>query len=362
MEAKEEAKEIQQTIVPKKEKVEHKATEEELSNALKIISPGTNFRAGIDGILKAKKGAIIVVENDEVLPILDGGFKINCKFTPQKLIELSKMDGAMILSGNLKKINFANALLTPSSKIKTSETGTKHKAAERTAKQTGALVIAISERKNEVHLFYKNLKYHLKETGELLRKVNEHIQILEKQKDLFDSYVANLNKMELNNHPSLNHAISTIQKGEIIRKIAEELKRDLVELGSEGVLLKTRFKEILGGVEKETSLILKDYTLFNLKRSKNLLTGMSYDDLIDKENIRDILGHSSHGKIDFKGWRLLSKTSLQDDEVAKILEESNNFENIINKNIKLSKVMGEEREKLMHEELQKMKFFSSTNF
>src|SRR3990167_2778861 len=101
-----------------------KATEDEFSAILKMVAPGTNLRTALDGILKAKKGAIIAIGNNSLLPLIEGGFRINSRFTPQRLVELSKMDGALILSEDVKKIDYANVLLTPDNKIKSSETGT----------------------------------------------------------------------------------------------------------------------------------------------------------------------------------------------------------------------------------------------
>ena len=190
-------KETQATIVPQQIQNNSKATEEEFFSVLKSVSPGTNLRIALDSALKIGHGALIVVENENVQDILDGGFRVNCRFTPQKLVELTKMDGAIKISKDLKRINQANVLLTPDHKIKSLETGTRHKAAERTAKQTGTLVIAISERKNEISLFYKNVKYPLKSTDVILRKANEHLQMLEKQRDLFYKNVERLNALEL---------------------------------------------------------------------------------------------------------------------------------------------------------------------
>lgn len=356
---KKEIKEVQQTIVPKTITIIEnlRASEEEFMNVLKVLSPGTNFRSGLDGILRAKKGALLVVENDFVLPLIDGGFKINCRLTPQKLVELSKMDGAIVLSHDLKRINYANVLLTPDSKIRTAETGTKHKAAERTAKQTGSIVVAVSERKNEVNIFYKNIKYHLKETDELLRKVNEHIQILEKQRELFENHVGKLNKLEIKNNSSLFHAVNVIQKGMMIQKIANDIKRNIMELGTEGVLLKTRFKEILSDVERETHLVAKDYTSLNLKRSKALLDVMTYDDILDKENILSVLGHSEYRKMPLKGWRILSKTFLHEDEVAQILKEIKEFEKIQSNKDEVARLLGNERARLFYEEIERLKLF-----
>lgn len=350
----EEAKEVQQTIVPINQE---KASEEEFFNVLKMISPGTNLRTALDGVLKSKRGALIVVENETLFPLMDGGFRVNCKFTPQRLVELSKMDGAIILGRDMKKINYSNVLLTPDNTIKSLETGARHKAAERTARQTGSLVIAISERRGEITLFYKNMKHIVKDANELLRKANEHIQLLEKQKELFEHYIEKLNKIEFRNAPSSNQAVNVIQRGRFIQKIAKEIKRYMIELGNEGTILKTRFKELTLGVEKETNLVIKDYTKLNLKKSKILLDSLSYDEIFDKENIFKVLGYAEQKKVNaIKGWRILSKTSLHEDEIAKLIKEIGNFEEIINvDSIQHKKIFPEEKLKIFKEELEKVR-------
>ena len=218
----EQKKEVQITILQNQTNRE-KSTQEEFFNVLKFVAPGTNLRNALDNSLKTGKGALIVVDNEKLEPIIDGGFRVNCRFTPQRLTELTKMDGAIILSKDLKKITHANILLAPDTKIKTSETGTRHKAAERTAKQIGTLVIAISERKHEINIFYKNIKYHLKHTDDILRKTNEQIQLLSKHRDAFDIQIEKLNKMELRNYVTPIQVIAVIQKGRIIQKLARDI-------------------------------------------------------------------------------------------------------------------------------------------
>lgn len=358
-EAKEEQeikKEIQEKIIPLQETNE-KVTEEELSNVLKLVAPGTNLRTALDGTLKAGKGALIVVDNGNLTPLLDGGFRVSCRFTPQKLVELTKMDGAIILSKDLKKIVHANVMLTPNSSIKSSETGTRHKSAERTARQTGGLVIAISERKHEINLFYKNIKYHLKNTDEILRKASEQIQLLEKHKELFDKFVEKLNKSELRNYHNILQAVYVVQKGRIIQKISKDLKKYIVELGNEGTLLKTRLKEITMGVDRETDLAIKDYTKLDLKKSRILLNSLSYDEILDTENILRVLAHDSlNNNVTVKGWRLLSKTSLIEQEIATIIKELGTLGKVINSNASTySKLIGDEKANSFKEEIERMK-------
>lgn len=356
-----EKKEVQETIVPLQNPNNNKVTEEEFFNVLKTVSPGTNLRTALDGIIKMGKGAIVAVENSTMAPILDGGFRVSCRFTPQRLMELTKMDGAIIISKDIKRILLANVLLTPDSKIKSSETGTRHKAAERTSKQTGSLVIAISERKNEINLFYKNMKYHLKSTPDILRRANEHTQLLEKQRELFDKNVEKLNKLELRNNSSLNQALIVIQKGRLIQKISEDLKRYVIELGNEGTLLKTRLKELISGVEKETNLIIKDYTRLDLKKSRILLETLTYDELLNTDNILSVLAYESlqNAPISIKGWRMLSKTSLAESDIAKIIKEAGSLGKAIHANPnEFIHILGEDKMQLFKEEMNRIKLSS----
>ncbi len=350
----EEKKEVQGTIIQHQLS---KVTEEEFFSVLKIIAPGTNIRTAIDGALKAGKGALIAIANEHVLPLIDGGFRVNCRFTPQRLMELTKMDGAIVLSKDIKRIEYANVLLTPDSKIKTTETGTRHKAAERTAKQTGCLVIAISERKHDVTAYYKNMRHSLKGTDIILRKANEYIQLLEKQRDSFDHHIGRLNKLELKNYPSLGEAVQVIQKGKMIQKISEELKKSTVELGNEGTLLKARLKELNIGVEKETALVIKDYTKVDVKKSKVLLDELSYDELLDSEHILGALAYEKLAPIEpIKGWRVLSKTSLAEADIAKLIKEKNSLGEALYSNVKTYfEIIGEEKARTFKEEVEKMK-------
>jgi len=351
----EEKKEVQKSILPSSNG-QVKVTDEEFYTILKTVCPGTNLRTALEGALKAGKGALIVVENDGVLDLMDGGFRVNCRFTPQRLIELSKMDGAIILSRDLKRINYANVLLTPDSRIKTNETGTRHKAAERTARQIGTTVIAISERKHEISLFYKNVKYPIKNTEEILRKASTYIQMLEKQRELFDEHVDKLNRIELKNYSSLIQAINVIQKGKLIQKIAEELKKYLFELGTESLILKVRMKEITAGVEKETNLVIKDYTALDLKKSKYLLDELSYESILEQTHLLNALAQTNTNQPVVKGWRLLSRTSLTEAELAKLIKEKGSLGSTIHSNTQsYIDLFGEEKAQILKDEIEKIK-------
>ena len=202
-----------------------------ITDILKLIAPGTPIREGLENILKAKTGALLVMgDSKEVLDIVDGGFNINEDYTSSRLYELAKMDGAIVLSGDLKKILYANAQLIPSPEILTRETGTRHRTAERTAKQTGALVISISQRRNIITVFKGNFRYTIQDTSKVLTKTNQALQTLEKYKKVFDSKLNILNEYEFNDIVTLDNVITAIQRAEMVMKIVEEVKRGIYEL------------------------------------------------------------------------------------------------------------------------------------
>ncbi len=351
-----EKKEVQSKIL-NNEKNNEKTTKEDFLNLLKHVSPGTNLRLAIDGILHAKKGAIVVVENTGIGEILDGGFKINCKFTPQRLIELSKMDGAIILSPDMKRVTHANVTLSPDTKIPTRETGTRHKAAERTARMLATLVITISERRNEVNLYFRNLKYPLRSTSDIIGRANETLQFLEKQRELFDENISQLDNNELNGEANLMQACKVIQKGHAMEKILKSQEKTLIELGNEGAALKLRIRELMKGVEKETALVIKDYTKLNLKKSKGLLSSLNYDELMEPKNILTALAQNEPDNFRaIKGWRVLSKSLLEENEIAEIIREIKNLGDVLNADAgHIKKIIGEERGDLFLKGVEKIR-------
>lgn len=346
-----EKKEIQARLVEGKNELK----KEEITDILKNIAPGTLLRTGIEGVQKAKTGGLIVAYNDFVENLFEGGFKINARFTPQRLIELGKMDGAIILSHDLKKILYSNVLLTPNNSIPSNETGTRHKAAERTAKQANTMVIAISQRRDEITLFYKNIKYILRETNEIIRRATSVLQILEKHKEIFDKNKAELNDEELKAKPKVSKALLVVQRGMIVLKLSETLKGYIVELGVEGTIVKARLKEILQRVEKDVDEIIKDYSKLGFTKSKKILSVLSYDELLEIENIMQCLGISEDSENVFpKGHRVLEKTGIPEKEIGMLIKTFKNLNGILEaKKEELLPLFGEEKaneilEKIRH--------------
>jgi len=342
--------------------------DESITDILKLISPGTEIRQGLDNILKAKTGALIVIgDSKQVLDIVDGGFNINEEYTASKLYELAKMDGAIILSSDFKKILYANAQLIPSSDIATKETGTRHRTAERTAKQTGELVISISQRRNIITIFKGNIRYIIEDTSKVLTKANQALQTVEKYKKVFDSKLSILNEYEFNDIVTLDNVITAIQRAEKVMKIVSEVQRQIYELGNEGILVEMQLEELVGGLEKEELLIIKDYMVKSKNRTAETvledIIKLNFDELISQQNIAKILGYSNFDNYDeiavfTKGYRLLNKIPRMPNNIVENLVKSfKSFQHILAADIPdLDEVdgIGEVRAKTIKQSLKRM--------
>jgi diadenylate cyclase len=310
-------------------KPKEKLTQEDILPILKLVAPGTALRSAISDIVRAKTGALIVVDAPGLTKMVEGGFRVNCRFTPQRLVELSKMDGALILSSDMNKILHANVLLAPDIKIPTRETGTRHKAAERTAKQIKTMTIAVSERRNTVTLYYETLRYTLKNSDEVLSRAVESLQLLEKQCEIFNDLLVNLNVLEFTNLQTMNDICLIIERAEIILKIASIIRRYIIELGTEGVLLRIRLKELIKDIEKEELLIINDYSKLKSKKTKNLFSVLSFEELLDIQNIIMALGCREEDIPSNKGMRILNKASIEQADIARLVEEFRNLNAIL---------------------------------
>lgn len=339
----------------------------EVTDILKLISPGTPIREGLDNILKAKTGALIVMDDTkDVLDLVDGGFYINEDYTSSKLYELAKMDGAIVLSSDLKKILYANAQLIPSPDIITKETGTRHRTAERMAKQTGALVVSISQRRNIITVFKGNIRYTIQDTVAVLNRANQAIQTLEKYKKVFDTKLSILNEYEFNDIVTLDNVITAIQRAEMVMKIVEEVQKGIYELGQEGRLLTMQLEELVGGLEKEELLIVKDYLTSKKKTPEKVLQeiiDLDYEDLLKPQVIAKILGYELFDNYDevgvyTKGYRLLNKIPrMPSNIVDNIVKKFKTFQHVLAADIpKLDEVdgIGEVRAKTIKQSLKRM--------
>lgn len=213
---------------------------------LKKLAPGTSLRDGLENILRAKMGALVLMDDSpESLRIVDCGFELNADYSPANFYELAKMDGALVLSNDGKKILYANAQLIPEPGIPTLETGTRHRTAERAAKQTGALVVAISHRRNIITMYLGSLRYTLKDITFILARANQALHTLERYNQALKKSLTNLNVLELDELVTLGDVVEVLVRGERVNRIADEIEQNIIELGSEGRLVSMQMEEIM---------------------------------------------------------------------------------------------------------------------
>ncbi|WP_153125816.1 DNA integrity scanning diadenylate cyclase DisA [Peribacillus tepidiphilus] len=307
------------------------------SDILQLVSPGTPLREGIDNVLRANTGGLILVGyNEKVREIVDGGFKIDCPCTPSNLYELAKMDGAIVLNETGDRILLANAQLAPDPAIPSSETGMRHRTAERVAKETKALVIAISQRRNVITLYQGNFRYSLKDMGVILTKANQAIQTLEKYKTVLDQSIDELSVLEFEEVVTFSDLLRVLQRFVMFLRIKGELLSYLTELGTEGRLIRLQMNELISSLEEEGDLIIRDYISDKRINSKDILLKLqelSQQEFLEDSTLLKVMGYNGYIQSDEtvipRGYRILNKIPrLPSLIIENLVEEFKNFPNI----------------------------------
>jgi len=317
--------------------------EDRLLQLLRTVAPGTPLREGLENILRAKTGALIVIgDSPEVMEIAEGGFAVNAEFTPANLYELAKMDGAIIISSDLKRILAANTQLIPNLSIPSTETGIRHRTAERVAKQTGALVISISQRRGVITIYKGNLKYVLRDVGVILAKANQAIQTLEKYRSVLDRVVKQLSILEFEEAVTLFDVSRAIQRVEMVLRVVKEIEKYISELGIEGRLITMQLEELVTGVEHEGLLIIRDYATAADRSPGTILAMINSwpaEDLLDLSLIARALGYPGSTSIldqsvSPRGYRILDKIPrLPLPVIENMVKEFGSLQKILNASI-----------------------------
>lgn len=295
---------------------ETRVEEAQLLEAIRMVAPGTNLREGLENVLKARTGALIVIGyNDAMKDMIDGGFAINVDFSPAYLYELCKMDGAIILSNDCKKIIYANTQLMTDASIYSAETGTRHRTAERVAKITGQMVISISQRRHIITLYKGYSKYIIQDTNKILTKANQAIQTLEKYKAVLDQAMINLSALEFEDLVTVYDVATVIQRTQMVIKIVHEIEKYIYELGNEGRLVNMQMEELVANVIQDGKYVVMDYNINSEAEEEDILKALhklSSEELLDLTLISKIIGYGSSvngldGAASPRGYRILNK-------------------------------------------------------
>src|SRR3954466_7754887 len=258
-------------------------------SAVSRIAPGTELRSAIDDVIRSSEGALIVIgEPREVEFRFSGGIKLDVPFTPQLLYELTKMDGAIIVNAGCTKLVYANVQLMPDPTIPSSETGTRHRTAERVARQTDALVISISQQRATVTVFLGEHRYQLDAIADVLAKTNQAVGTLDTYRQRLEQVLTRLTALEFQNAGMLDDVLVVLQRAEMTMRMAAEIERDCVELGTEGRLIRMQLEELVAEVPAERAAVVLDYQVgesSTARETLNRLAALSHHDLLELDRL-----------------------------------------------------------------------------
>ncbi len=278
------------------------------------LIPGEPLRNGLDLIADKKTGALIVIGTSPKLDKLSsGGLNLNnCIYTPEMLSELSKMDGAIIVDSEVNNILKANVHLNPSDIIETSETGTRHRTAERVSIETGLNVVAVSEESSTIKVFNGISVTELEDSSIIFGRVNESLQSIDRTRRRFDDAVLELGELEIENTLTNQQVLEVIQRGELLGRLSQQVRNEAVDLGEDSGLVMIQIDSLESGVRNTLNLVLKDHLpakkFRNINKAVEELSNLSYEELNTIQHLGSVLFMETLDEISVsKGYRVLAR-------------------------------------------------------
>jgi len=314
-------------------------TREMLREELRKVAPGTRLREGLDMILAAGTGALIVIGDDTAVnQVCNGGFAIDTPFTPQRLFELAKMDGAIILDNNAERIVRANVHLVPDASLPTSETGMRHRTAERVSRQTSALVISVSQRREVVSLYLRGRRVTLENTEVVLAKANQALSTLQNYRTRLDEVLDRLTHLEFEDVVTLGDVAEAIGRFEMAQRVNREVARYIGQLGTEGRLVQMQADELSANIDDAYQLLIRDYasdaSLRFATAVKLRLRDLPLERLLEADAVAHELGLTASDRAEqhvrSRGYRVLAQIpALPATVVARIIERFSSLPGLV---------------------------------
>ncbi len=313
-------------------------------DVLRRVAPGTVLREGLDRVLQGNKGALIVVaDGPDVLNICSGGFLLDAAYSPQRLSELAKMDGAIILAADASRIARANVHLVPDPNVPTAETGTRHRTAERVARSIDAPVVSVSEAMSTITIYVGDEKHVLEAPTDIIFRANQALRTLERYRDRLDEVRGTLSSLEVEDLVTLRDMVAVLQRTEMVRRIATEIEVDIIELGDEGRLVQLQLLELMAGVEDDRRLLIKDYfheeASWHLEESLAALDSLDSAKLLDHSKVAGVL-HIPDAALDLdmsatsRGYRMLAQIPrLPESIIERVIAHFGSLPDIIRASI-----------------------------
>jgi diadenylate cyclase len=228
--------------------------------ALAVVAPGTELRDGLERIVRGNTGALIVLGFDAVVAgICSGGFELSAEFSATRLRELAKMDGAIVLDRGCTTILRAGVQLVPDPDLPTRESGTRHRTAERVARQSGFPVITVSKSMRVIAIYLGGERYELEDSGALLTRAHQALAALERYRQRQEQATDALSALEIEDRATLRDLAAVAQRVEMTSRVANEVAGYMIELGTDGGVLALQLDELTAGSSQERELFLRDY-------------------------------------------------------------------------------------------------------
>ncbi len=336
--------------------------------ALEMVAPGTSLREGLEDILNAGTGGLLAIGDPEELSFLfSGGLKLDIDYSPAMLYQVAKMDGAIILNANATKISMANVQLMPDPTILTQETGTRHRTAERVSKQIEAIVIAISQRREVISVYVDGVKYILEDIPVVLAKANQALATLEKYRTRLDQVSTRLTALEFEGGVTLHDVLTVLQRSEMVTRMAVEIERYIVELGSEGRLIEMQLEETIVGTATEKAALVHDYLAHYSEEAfttaMEQISRLAHQDLLDFGRLAELLAYDRKlNTLDYpvspRGYRILGRIPrLPKLVVAQIVGEFGGLDELLaatDAELEMIEGVGEIRAKEIREGLRRL--------
>ena len=323
----------------------HHADDELLRSTLAAVAPGTELRDGLERILRGRTGALIVLGQDKTVDhIATGGFPLEIEFSATRLRELAKMDGAIVCDKDVTRILRAATQLVPDAKIETSESGTRHRTAERVAKQTGYPVVSVSQSMRIIALYVAGRRVVLEDSSAILSRANQALQTLERYKQRLDEVTGTLSALEIEDLVTVRDVANVLQRVEMVRRIKDEIVDYVVQLGTDGRLLSLQLEELTGGLSDDLGLVVRDYLPASrgskaFDKAITALTAIDSTELLDPTAGARALGFSVSGdaldsSVSPLGYRMLSKVPrLPVAIVERLVEHFGSLQKLLAANI-----------------------------
>ena len=265
-----------------------------------MLAPGTALREGFERIVRGRTGALVVLgENRLVTALCTGGFALDVPYTPTALRELAKMDGAIVLDWPANRIVRAGTQLMPDPTIETVETGTRHRTADRVARQTGLPVVSVSASMSTIAVYLDQTRHLIEHSDAILSRADQALQALERYRSRIWESINRLSSLEVQDQVTVKDVALVAQRLEMVRRLDLELASYVVQLGSDGRLLNLQLHELGSGLDELRGLLEQDYrpageTRFGIAG----LHGLSTAELLDPLTVARTLGFGAHQHLD----------------------------------------------------------------